>query len=524
MKEEVRRKHRPISAHPAIIVLLALTAVLGGCDSDRAPTSEQAPVIKIGFIVAGDRPTYLRSAQLAVDEVNAHGGLLGRPVGLVSLVNTEASLPLTVRTAESMIVDDRVIAIIGPNRSTHAVEVGPIAQRYGVPMVTTAASNPRVTEAGEFVFMASVTDTFQGRVMAQFATTDLGVRTVALLTLRGDVYTEGISEFFAANFEDLGGVVVADEFFDAGTTDFTAQLAGIAALKPDAFFVSSFIQEIADVTRQARAIPMRNAAGEPTLFLGTDTWDSEILLANEEADLEGSFFTTHFSPDTNEPAARAFIEAYEAAYGALPTGGDAVNYDAARLLFEAIERAGSLDPEAIREQLQATEDYAGGTRIARYDANRHPVKSSVILTIRDGEKRFHRQIDPPLRGHVVMNDTGTDAVNRWGSDAYKLNVAAITDDTLTVTVSYGGGCADHDFTLVTSGAFMESDPVQIEVFMAHDANGDRCKAYLTEAYAFDLVPIKTLYQEAYREDTGTIVLLLRDVSENVSDLIYAFGP
>ena len=187
MKEEVSRKHRPISAHPAIIVLLALTAVLGGCDSDRAPTSEQAPVIKIGFIVAGDRPTYLRSAQLAVDEVNAHGGLLGRPVGLVSLVNTEASLPLTVRTAEAMIVDDRVSAIIGPNRSTHAVEVGPIAQRYGVPMVTTAASNPRVTEAGDFVFMASVTDTFQGRVMAQFATTDLGMRTVALLTLRGDV-------------------------------------------------------------------------------------------------------------------------------------------------------------------------------------------------------------------------------------------------------------------------------------------------------------------------------------------------
>ena len=221
---------------PAIIVLLALGAFLGGCDSDPAPA------LKIGFIVAGERPTYLRSAQLAVDELNAHGGLLGRPVELVSLVNTEASLPLSVQTAEAMIVDDRVIAIIGPNRSTHAVEVGPIAQRHGVPMVTTAASNPRVTDAGEFVFMASVTDTFQGRVMAQFATADLGVRTVALLTLRGDVYTEGISEFFAANFEDLGGTVVADEFFDAETTDFTEQLAAIADLKPDAFFISSFIQ------------------------------------------------------------------------------------------------------------------------------------------------------------------------------------------------------------------------------------------------------------------------------------------
>ena len=110
--------------------------------------------------------------------------------------------------------------------------------------------------------------------------------------------------------------------------------------------------------------------------------------------MEGSYFTTHFSPDTDEPAARAFIEVYEAAYGATPTGGDAVNYDAVKLLFEAVERAGHLDPEAIREQLQATRDYAGGTRIARYDANRHPVKSSVILTIHNDVKRFHKQIDP----------------------------------------------------------------------------------------------------------------------------------
>ena len=109
-------------------------------------------------------------------------------------------------------------------------------------------------------------------------------------------------------------------------------------------------------------------------------------MANDDAVLDGSFFTTHFSPDTDEPAAQAFIEAYQAAYGAVPSGGDAVNYDAVRLLYEAIERAGSLDPEAIREQLQATENYAGATRIARYDANRHPAKSSVILTIRGRRK------------------------------------------------------------------------------------------------------------------------------------------
>ena len=204
-----------------------MVATLVGCDSERAQP------VKIGFIVAGERPTYLRSAQLAVDEINDSGGLFGRPVELVSLVNPEASLPLSIQAAEAMILNDRVIAIIGPNRSTHAVSVGPIAQRYSVPMVTTAASNPRVTEAGDFVFMASVTDVFQGRVMAQFAREDLALQTVALLTLSGDVYTEGISEFFAMRtFRELGGDVVADAFYDDKNHGFhepTAARRGSAA-------------------------------------------------------------------------------------------------------------------------------------------------------------------------------------------------------------------------------------------------------------------------------------------------------
>ena len=489
-----------------------------GIEYDAAAGSSQAQAIKIGFIVAGERPTYLRSAQLAVDEMNAEGGLFGKSVELVNLVNRSASLPLSIQTAENMILNDGVVAIIGPNRSTHAVGVGPLAQRYGVPMVTTAASNPRVTEAGDYVFMASVTDTFQGRVMAQFARQDLAVQRVALLTLSGDVYTEGIAEFFAANFETLGGSVVVEAFYDDGATDFTEQLTRIADTRPEAFFISGFNQDIGPITRQARAIPMRNAAGEPTLFLGTDTWDSEILLADEEAELEGSFFTTHFSPDTDEPAAQAFIEAYQTAYNAVPTGGDAVNYDAVQLLFDAIERAHSLDPEAIREQLQATENYAGATHIAGYDANRHPAKSAVILTIEDGEKKFHRQIDPPLRGAVVINDAG----EPWESDPYALQAATITGDTLTITAAYGGGCRTHHFTLVAAAAFMESDPVQLRVSLHHDANDDLCKAYLMEAYDFDLTPIKTRYQDSYGARAGTIILRL-DNAPDAADLVYQFA-
>ena len=376
--------------------LIVLLTTQIGCDKVQkviTPKVEQN-TLKIGFIATGDRASYLHGAQLAVDEINALGGILDTPIELVSFINTEASVPLSLQTAEEMILKDKVIAIIGPNRSTHAVAIGPIAQRHRVPMIATAATNPNVTSAGDFVFMASVTDTFQGKVMAQFVIEELRITTVAILTLSGDVYTEGISEFFAANFNDLGGEIVANEFYESGTTDFTAQLTRIADAKPDAFFIASFADEIAPITQQARSIPMQNATGNPTLFLGADTWDNEVLLSNEDAEVEGSFFTTHFSPDTDEPMARAFIDIYNSIYGEIPTGGIAVNYDAVKLLFEAIGRAGNLTPEAIRDQLIATEDYVGATRIKRYNENRHPTKSAVILTIKNGEKQFHKQIDP----------------------------------------------------------------------------------------------------------------------------------
>ena len=230
--------------------------------------------------------------------------------------------------------------------------------------------------------------------MAQFAKMELGINTAAIITRKGDLYTEGISEFFATNFNMLGGTVAIHEFYESDTTDFTDQLTRIADMQPDAIFTAGFVQDIASITQQARAIPMQNSDGEPTIFLGADSWDSILLFDDENAEIEGSYFSGHFSPDTDEPNARAFVDTYESIYDFTPTGGVAVSYDAVKLLFEAIVRAGSLDSEAIRDQLAATENYVGATNIARYNENRQPTKSAVIFTIRDEEKQFYKQIDP----------------------------------------------------------------------------------------------------------------------------------
>ena len=379
-----------------LISLSVLLMICVGCDRVQkivTPKQEQE-TLKIGFVVAGERVTYPNGAEMAVTEINQQGGLLGMPVELIGHINKEALPEVSVQIAERLIVEDEIIALIGPNRSSHAVEVGPVAQRYGIPMVTTTATNPNVTNAGDLVFMASFTDSFQGAVMAQFAKTDLGTTNAAVITRSGDLYTEGIAEFFTRNFNQLGGEIVATEFYEGAASDFTSELTNIAAAKPDALFIAGFTRDIALITQQARTVVLQNATGAPTVFLGADSWDSTLLFDDENAQIEGSFFSGHFSPDTHEPTARAFVDTYESTYDATPTGGVAVSYDAVKLLFEAIERAGSLDPDEVRQQLAATENYIGATTIASYDENRHPTKSAVIFTIKDGKKQFYEQINP----------------------------------------------------------------------------------------------------------------------------------
>ena len=368
------------------------TSVAPAAPPTPAPSPPPPTPVNIGFLVSGVR-TYTNGAMIAADEANAGGGLLGRPIELIVEENLEDAAS-AVEVAETMILDDEVAALIGPNRSVHAIEVGAVAQRHGVPMITTAATNPRVTAAGDLVFMAAFTDQFQGRVMADFAFETLGVTTAAVLTQRGEVYSEGIGKFFVNHFRRLGGTVVVDQSYEEDATDFAAQLTAVADAAPAVLFMPGPAAEVVLLTAQARALPLLDAAGEPTVFLGADAWDNAALLENEQASVEGSFFSTHFSPDTDEPTARAFVEAYRARFGIPPTGGDGVSYDAVRLFVQAAARVGSLDADAIRRELQATEQYAGATLISHYDENRHPTKSAVIMTIENGVKKFYQQVDP----------------------------------------------------------------------------------------------------------------------------------
>ena len=388
------------------IPLLLLGFVLAGCDQIQqllAPLpSEDGETVKIGFIyTTPNRVNSRYGAELATNELNEEGGVRGTPIQLVAhgiptqrLISENISdSEYVAGIAEKLITEEGVTAIAGPNRSTHAVIVGEIAQRHGIPMITTGATNPSVTAAGDFVFMAAFTDDFQGKVMAQFAIQDLEAKTAAVLTHTGDVYSEGLSKTFIANFSAYGGEVVGEQFYTAGDTDFTAQLTTISEAVPDVIFSTGFIPEIPLAVRQAR-----DEIGITATFLGGDSWDNPALLPEGGAAVDGSFFSSPFSvkadPGDLGQDAHQFVSAYTGMFNEVPDGGAALGYDAIRLLVQAMRRASDLTPTAIRDQIAATDNYSGATLILGYDKNRHTAKSAAINRIVDGEVQFYKLIQP----------------------------------------------------------------------------------------------------------------------------------
>ncbi len=389
------------------ILLFLIIPLFWGCDQIQQllpplPDTGDEDAIKIGFLyTTPNRNNSRYGAELATMQLNEAGGVRGIPIQLVARgIPTQRFVSENIneteyvsRLALELIVEGGVSAIVGPNRSTYAVVVGEIAQRHGIPMMATSATNPSVTAAGDFVFMAAFTDDFQGAAMAAFALQDLEAKTAAVLTHKDDVYSEGLSQTFIDSFIAHSGQVVADEFYAAGDTNFTAQLTAIAEATPDVIFSTGFLPEVPLLVRQAR-----EDIGIAATFIGGDAWDNVALVEEAGTVIDGSFFSSGFAAEA-EPSdlgedAYQFVTAYTAMFGVVPDGGAALGYDALRLVVQAMRRAEDLTPTAIRDQLAATMNYSGATFISGYDENRHTSKSVVIKRIVNGEVQFHKLIEP----------------------------------------------------------------------------------------------------------------------------------
>ena len=383
-------------------VLFALT-FFSGCQRIDDPVSlppdtSIQPTLKIGMIQPGDHyVTFGRGAQLAQAHLNASGGVLGMQVEFIqrdnqTAPNTFPDIERTISLATELVEKEGAVALLGPIFSSISVQAGPAIQELQRPTILGSAGT-LANAAGDFIFLSVITNAFQGRVIAEFAADpeELNAKTAATIQQDQDVYSTGHVEAFVARFQGLGGKIVANEVYQRGDTTFSTQLQRIQEASPDVILLSSFAPEVPLLIKEARDM------GIETLIVGGDTWDEPEKFFNTLADntaLEGIYQTTNFAPEMPGEEVKKFSHAYMTTFGTAPDGIASSGYDAMLLLANAIEKANSIDPAAIRDALAATKDFQGSTYISHYDENRHPIKSLAILTVRNGEIQTYKIVQP----------------------------------------------------------------------------------------------------------------------------------
>lgn len=319
---------------------------------------------------------------LAVDQVNAAGGLLGKPVRLVT-EDDEGNQDEAVSVVKKLIDRDNVVGVLGEVASTRSLAGGSVCEQAGVPMISPSSTNPDVTKDRKYVFRVCFTDDFQGSVGAQFALRKNWKR-VAIFSSSNSDYSKKLSLFFKQTFTAAGGQIVSEETYSDGDKEFKAQLTRMQSKNPDAVYLPGYYTEIDLILRQARNL------GFTVPFFGGDGWDGCTLDSNSE----GCCFTNHYSPEDQRPSVQEFITAYKAKYGAVPDAFGITGYDAARVLFDAIKRAGSADRNAVRDAIAQTKDFPGAGGSITLDANHNAKKPIVILEIHDGKTHLADTIQP----------------------------------------------------------------------------------------------------------------------------------
>jgi branched-chain amino acid transport system substrate-binding protein len=328
-----------------------------------------------------------KGTALAIDEINAAGGVLGKKLKLVTEDDqSQAGQPATI--VRKLIAQDKAVAVLGEVASSKSLEAAPICQQNKIPMISPASTNPKVTEVGDYIFRVCFIDPFQGTVMSKFAQSK-GWKNIAVLTDVKQDYSVGLAEFFIKDFKASGGQIVKEQKYSTGDKDFKPQLTSIKAAKPDAIFVPGYYAEVSLIAKQARLL------GIKVPLLGGDGWVGDSLLKVAGNALDGSFFSCHFSSDDKSPVVQGFVEKFKAKYnGETPDDMAALGYDSAMILANAIKRAGTTEPEKLRAAIAETKDHQGITGKITLDAQRNANKPAVILTIGNGGFQFVETVAP----------------------------------------------------------------------------------------------------------------------------------
>ncbi|MDE0636860.1 MAG: ABC transporter substrate-binding protein [Candidatus Poribacteria bacterium] len=359
-----------------MILIMVFSSVIMGCERMQVPLIPVKGTLKVGVLQPPSYyPSYTKGVELAQAEINQSGGILGMDV---ALVQRDERTDTFAETLTEFVEVEKVVGLIGPVFSSHAVRIAPDLQ---LPILAGATDANRVTQTNDFIFLVGGSNALHAQHIAQFAVSQLRSQTAAMVWQADDVYSMGLVDAFDVRFQELSGDIVGRHTYQVGATTFTEQLTSIHALQPDVVFLASFPPEVPLFIEAARDM------GIESVFIGGDGMeDPENMLGTltDNTPLEGTYYTTNLDLTSDNPNIRQFTDAYQSEYGETPDGVAASGYDALHLLKVAIEAAGTTEPVAVRDALAKVTNYSGATYIANFDVNRHPVKGVGIMKIENG--------------------------------------------------------------------------------------------------------------------------------------------
>jgi len=353
-----------------VLVLCAMSLVLS-CKAKESDSVSIGAIFPLSGPVAFYGNESRDGAQLAIDEINAAGGLLGKKLTLLS-EDDEGDAAKAVNALTKLTTRDKVSFIIGSSTSGPTQAMSTLAQSNKVILVSPSATNINVTKAGDYIFRACFIDPFQGVVGADFAYGTLGSRRAAILYDAGADYNAGLADSFRNQFKAVGGQVVADEAYQTGDVDFNAQITRIKAANPDVVYLPNYYNDVSLQAKQLRD------QGITCALVGGDGWDS--LTDNAGDEILNGFWSSGFASDTTDPKGVAFVKAFQAKNNRLASQFAALGYDTMMLVIDGIKAAGSFDPSAVKGAIaKINGPYVTGN--IRYDSDRNPIKGAAILEI-----------------------------------------------------------------------------------------------------------------------------------------------
>lgn len=367
----------------SVLAVAALASLAGFTASAMAQGTPAGQPIKVGHYgsMTGKEATFGQSTdngiRLAVEEINAAGGINGRMIEVITY-DTKGESREAGNAVTRLITSDKVTAVLGEVASSLSIAGGAVCEQYGVPMISPSSTNPRVTVGKKMVFRVCFIDPFQGYVVAKFTRDNLKATKAAVLYDQGQAYSKGLRDEFKKNFEKLGGKIVADQAYTSGDQDFSAQLNAIRASNPEAIFIPGYYTEAANIAIQARKL------GINAPLLGGDGWDSEQLAKIGGAAIEGAYYSNHYAADQASDEVKSFVSKYQNKFGSTPDGLAALGYDSARVLADAMKRASSLAGKDLAKAIAATKDFVGVTGTISIDSRGDAEKSAVVVQIKNG--------------------------------------------------------------------------------------------------------------------------------------------